>query len=67
MRREEKKAMMQVALAYVGENLYRAVARWMDADADRVLNGSVHWLLRRFSCRSAVTPVCSAKSKRGAF
>lgn len=31
MRREEKKAMIQVALAYVGENLYRAVASWMDA------------------------------------
>jgi hypothetical protein len=37
MRREEKKAMIQVALAYVGENLYRAMASWTDADADRAL------------------------------
>jgi len=35
LRQEEKKATTQIALAYAGENVYRAVASWTDSEMDK--------------------------------
>jgi hypothetical protein len=37
MRQDEKKATMQMALAYVGDSVYRAIASWTDGQEDRSL------------------------------
>lgn len=37
MRQDEKKATLQIALAYFGENVYRAGASWTDSEADLIL------------------------------
>jgi hypothetical protein len=37
LRQEDKKATTQVALAYVGDNVYRAVASWTDGQENKLL------------------------------
>ncbi len=37
LRQEEKKATTQIALAYAGDTVYRAVASWTDSEADKAL------------------------------
>ena len=37
IRQEDKKATIQIALCYSGETVYRAVATWIDSDADTSL------------------------------
>jgi hypothetical protein len=37
LRQDDKKAGMQMALAYVGENVYRVVASWTDGQEDKAL------------------------------
>lgn len=45
LRQEEKNATMQIALAYAGDNVYRAVASWTDSEMDKSV---IDWFIGSF-------------------